>query len=217
MAGTEKKRAGWAGWAAAALAALGALALGYMLLQAASKPGPNFLKREAPAPAGYARFAQGSLAKLLVLEEPPPAPTQPIYDAAGEMLTLAALPGKVKLVNLWATWCIPCLTELPSLAALQREYAAQGLAVVAINIEPPAKLERATEMLARLGEGALAFHSDPSLELPLQLATPEQPIGLPITVLYGADGREKARILGGADWAGPEAKALIEQALQDVG
>lgn len=215
MADTKKRATGWAGWAAAALAAVGVLAVGYMLLQAASKPGPNFLKPQAAAPAGYARFAQGSLEKLVVLEQPPALPQQVIYDRQGEIETLAALPGKVKLVNLWATWCIPCLTELPSLAALQRAYGERGLEVVAVNIEPPAKLDRAMEMLDSLTEGALTFHNDPSLELPLQVATPGQPLGLPITLLYGPDGRELARLLGGADWASPEAKALIEAALAE--
>lgn len=201
MADTQTKRKGWAAPLAGLLALGGLAAVIYVSAQALTKPESG----------GYAQFAAGALAKLAVLEAPPPQPDLPIFNAQGEQTALAALPGRVRLVNVWATWCAPCLHEMPTLAALQQEFGAKGLYVAAVNVDGAEKLELAVEMLGNLGQGRLDFYVDPSLSMPVRLNAP----GLPISVLYDAQGRELARLMGGADWSSPEAKALIERALQE--
>lgn len=212
-----QKSNGWVAPLAAVLALGGLVGLGYVITQALSKPESVEVAQEAAAPVGYARFAQGSLAKLAVIADPPAMPDLAIYDAEGAPTTLAALPGKVKLVNVWATWCVPCLTELPTLGALQQEYADRGLTVAALQVEPVEKAQQGMKMLADLGGGALAFYLEPSLELPSRTAIPGAALGLPLTILYDAQGRELARLAGGANWASPEAKALIDAALAQAG
>jgi len=216
MAETQaRKGKGWAAPLAAVLALAGVAGVGYVISRAASKPESAEIAA-APAPQGYARFAIGPLAKLQVANAPPAQPDLALYDAAGAPTALSELPGSVKLVNVWATWCVPCLTELPTLGALQREYASEGLHVAAVHVEPVEKAQQGMQMLQDLGGGSLAYYLDPSLELPLRLAVPGTSVGLPITILYDAQGRELARLMGGADWASPEAKALIEAALADA-
>ena len=181
--------------------ALGACAVLYVLFAAASKP-------EGGA---YARFATGGLAKLQALETPPPQPPQPLIDADGQPATLADFRGQVVVLNLWATWCAPCVIEMPTLAALQRRYGEQGLRVVAVSIDADADAAKAQRMLADLSEGTLTYYHDPSRAM----AFAARAGGLPTTVLYDRRGQEIARLAGGADWSGTEAAALIEAALAE--
>lgn len=212
-----RKHKSWAASLAAVLALGGLLGVGYVITRAASKPEIVDSAEAKPPAQGYARFAKGSLAKLQVVAKPPAQPAVAIYDKDGAPTSLAALPGRVKLVNVWATWCVPCITELPTLGALQKAYGAKGLHVAAVQVEPVQKAKQGMTMLSKLSDGALAYYVEPSLGLPVQIAVPGAPLGLPMTVLYDAKGRELARLAGGADWASPEAKALIEAALADAG
>lgn len=184
------------------MAAVGALALLYVLLQAAAKPEGGV----------YSRFAEGPLAKLESVAEPPPQPAQPLIGDNGSAITLAELRGGVVVVNLWATWCAPCIEEMPTLAALQRRFEGQDLHVVAVSIDSDADAAKARTMLADLTEGALAFRRDPSRAIAFALRAG----GLPTTVIYGRDGAEIARLAGGADWSSPQAIGLIEAALAET-
>ncbi|MDX2236759.1 MAG: TlpA disulfide reductase family protein [Hyphomonadaceae bacterium] len=187
--------------AALAMAALGACALVYVLFAAASKPDA----------AGYGRFARGAMADLQALAEPPAQPAMALIGADGAQTTLAAHRGQVVVLNLWATWCAPCIEEMPTLAALQRQMGDRGVAVVAVSIDADSDAAKAQTMLADLGDGALAYYRDPTRAIAFAARAP----GLPTTVIYARDGREIARLAGGADWASPEAIALIEAALAD--
>lgn len=184
--------------------AVGLLAAVYVLFSATSKP---------EAEAGYARFATGALADLEIIAQPPAQPDLPIYDSAGAPTQMAALRGRATLVNLWATWCAPCLTEMPTLAALSQKYKGQGLVVLPISIDDPDKAAQARELLQGLSSGALDFYIEPSKQLPFALLPKGRALGVPVTILYDAQGRELARLTGGADWASPQAQALIEAAL----
>ena len=92
---------------------LGALALLYVVFAASSKPAQS---------AGYTRFAQGEMAALTVMADAPPMPVEALRDASGAETNLAAFKGDVLVVNLWATWCAPCVAEMPTLGALQRRF-----------------------------------------------------------------------------------------------
>lgn len=188
--------------AAAILAALGLVVVLYWLFAAGAK-------REE---GGYRAFATGALAGLEVLPNPPPQPATPLARPGAPAATLADFRGKVVLVNLWATWCAPCVEELPSLAALQRAYPGADFQVLPVSVDPMAHADKAAARLGELGGGALPFLHDPTYAV----AYDAKARGFPTTILYGRDGRELARLSRGANWASPEAKSLIDAALAET-
>jgi len=194
-----KANSRWALWAALAMLAAGGLWFLYVLFAASSKPEPS---------GGLTRFAVGEMARLQVLEDAPPMPSRAINDAEGVETTLPALGGQVLVVNLWATWCAPCMEEMPTLAALQRRYR-DRLRVLPISVDSEADLARAQRELARLSGGSLPFYSDISRGVLFDLRAP----GMPLTVIYDAEGVEAARLAGGADWGGDDAGALMDAVL----
>lgn len=183
-----------------AMLAAGTLAFLYVLFAAASKPEPSI---------GLARFATGHMRQLTVMEAPPPMPTRTIRDAAGQETTLAAhAEGEVVVVNLWATWCAPCVTEMPTLAELQRRY--QGrIRVIPVSVDSEGQRDRARAQLAQLSEGSLPFFIDVTRGIVFDAGAP----GMPTTIVYDREGREVARLAGGADWSSDEAAALIDAVL----
>jgi thiol-disulfide isomerase/thioredoxin len=180
--------------------AAGAIAVLYVLFAAASKPERG---------AGLSRFATGEMAALMVLEDAPPMPTRPLRDAAGNEATLAGVyDSEVIVMNLWATWCAPCVEELPTLAALQRRFSGRGVEVVTISVDSEGDRAKALRELARLSGGVLPFWIDVSRGVLFDVEAP----GMPITIIY-VRGEERARLAGGADWSSEEAAAMIEAAL----
>lgn len=132
------------------------------------------------------------------------APTAAFTDASGKTTTLATFRGKPLLVNLWATWCAPCVAELPTLDALAKREAGR-LTVLAVSqdLEPT----KAAEFWEKRRLPALALYTDPDVKLSTAYSAT-----LPTTVLYDSAGKEVVRVTGGMDWAGPEAAALIAKA-----
>ena len=131
------------------------------------------------------------------------APAYGFAGPDGKPTSLAAFRGKPVLLNLWATWCGPCVKELPTLDALSARENGK-LAVVTLSQDmdaDKAKAFLATRKLAHLG----AYTDNRMQWLPAVTAN------LPTSILYGADGKERWRVLGDLDWAGPvAAKALAE-------
>jgi thiol-disulfide isomerase/thioredoxin len=184
-----------------ALARLPALAaaLLYAGLTAFANPAPA----AGTDPASLEALRTGEMRKLVVHAEPVPAPATQYTDPEGRPTTLAATNGRVRLVNFWATWCAPCLSEMPALDALQRDLGGPDFQVITI-----ATGRNSPEAIAAFRDKAgitLPTALDPKGGLAAAMGVP----GLPVTVLLDRDGREIARMLGGADWNGPEARALI--------
>lgn len=125
--------------------------------------------------------------------------------ADGTEKTLADFKGKPLLVNLWATWCVPCVKELPTLAKLGAD-APGGLQVVAISQD----MEGAKVVTPFLKDKGIAIHPYHDRDNALMLALKES--GLPVSILYDADGKEVWRIAGDLDWSGAKAKELLAQA-----
>lgn len=119
----------------------------------------------------------------------------------GRPARLADFRGRPVLLNLWATWCAPCIAELPTLNAVA---ATPGLTVLAVSQDT--QPEKVAPFLAQRGLKALQPYRDPRLALSVALAA-----NLPTTVFYGADGRERWRLTGGFDWAGAPARALLAE------
>jgi thiol-disulfide isomerase/thioredoxin len=191
----------WALSAALVLVAAGVIAVLYVLLAASSKPETD---------AGLSRFAQGEMARLIVLAGPPPIPARTLRDAAGGETTLAAYHGEVMVLNLWATWCAPCMEEMPSLAELQRRFEGR-IRVVPISVDSEADRRKAIADLARLSGGALPFLQDMSRGVLFDA----QAAGMPVTIIYDRAGEERARLAGGANWASEDAARLIEAVLAE--
>ncbi len=125
--------------------------------------------------------------------------------ADGTEKSLADFKGKPVLVNLWATWCVPCVKELPTLAKLASE-APGGLQVLAISQD----MEGAKVVQPFLADKKIVLHPYHDRDNALMLATKEA--GLPVSILYDAEGKEVWRIAGDLDWTGAKAKALLAQA-----
>jgi thiol-disulfide isomerase/thioredoxin len=154
----------------------------------------------------------GEMARLTVEEAPPPLPTRAIRNAAREEVYLSAYEGEVLVLNLWATWCAPCMEEMPTLGALQRRLAGR-LNVVPVSVDSEADGAKARRQLAQLSGGSLPFLIDISRGVLFDVAAP----GMPLTIIYDRNGAELARLAGGADWDSPEAVALMEAALAGSG
>ena len=135
-----------------------------------------------------------------------PAPDTRFQDPDGEAATLSEFAGKPLLLNLWATWCAPCVKELPTLDALQlREGERLKVLTVSQDLEGRAKVDA---FLAKGKYRTLEAWLDPEMALMADLGVTT----LPTTILYDAQGREVWRVAGDRDWAGEEAAGLIAAA-----
>ncbi|MBI1403532.1 MAG: redoxin family protein [Porphyrobacter sp.] len=136
-----------------------------------------------------------------------PLPAMTFKDAEGNTLDLGAQGGPV-LVNLWATWCAPCVVEMPKLDALAGEM--EGEVKVITVSQDVRGADVVTPFFADNGFARLEPWLDPDAELSAQFS----PEGvLPLTILFDARGREVLRVAGGYDWDSPEAIALIRKSL----
>ncbi|MEI9889330.1 MAG: TlpA disulfide reductase family protein [Caulobacteraceae bacterium] len=154
-------------------------------------------------------LAVGPMAKLVTPAQPTPAPDIAFAGPDGKPMKLADLKGQVLVVNFWATWCGPCKEEMPSLAKLSKDYAEKGVKVVPISVDTEGQFDKAKEFLKANGD--LPFYNDPEMHMVFGL-TP-RPDGIPVTVIYGKDGKEAARLAGGADWSTDQAKKVMDAVL----
>lgn len=183
-------------------AGLGVAAVVYIIAQASINPqGASDLKD----------LAKGEMAKLTVPAEAMHAPAASFLDSAGQTKRIADFQGQVTVVNLWATWCAPCVLEMPTLAKLAASYQGKPVQVVAISIDKGDEAEKAKAFIAK--HAPLAFYHDPKMALPF--AVKPAAVGMPTTIIYGPDGVERARVSGEADWSGKDAKAVIDKLLAE--
>jgi thiol-disulfide isomerase/thioredoxin len=151
-------------------------------------------------------LATGQMKSLAVDATAATAPPTAFVDAAGKSHTLAEFKGKVTVVNLWATWCGPCVTEMPTLAKLATADAAKGVAVVPISVDGAADRAGAVAFIAK--RPPLPFYNDPTDSLPQAFDPPID--DLPMTLILDKQGRVRARLSGGADWSSRQAQKVID-------
>jgi thiol-disulfide isomerase/thioredoxin len=132
------------------------------------------------------------------------APGIAFVDASGKKLSLADFRGKPILLNLWATWCAPCVKEMPTLDALAIR-AGDTLQVVTVSQDFDAA--KVAPFFAKAKFGKLQPYIDTETAFSTQLG-----VNLPTTILYDSAGREVWRVLGDTDWAGDAAAKLIAEA-----
>jgi thiol-disulfide isomerase/thioredoxin len=125
-------------------------------------------------------------------------------DADDNPVALADFRGKVVMVNYWATWCAPCIRELPSIDRLQAALADEEFAVVAINVDRGGK-QVAGPFAEKLGLANLALYVDPRNATGRAVGVSV----MPTTIIYDRRGNEVGRMEGGAEWDAPEAVALM--------
>ncbi|MES3034475.1 MAG: TlpA disulfide reductase family protein [Gemmatimonadota bacterium] len=126
--------------------------------------------------------------------------------------SLADYKGKVVLLNVWATWCGPCRTEMPSIEALHKALGPQGLHVVAVSIDDPGKADDIRKFLA---EYKLTFEVLHDSTQAIQGAY--QTTGVPETFIIAADGTIRKKFIGESNWNSEPNRALIRQLLKDAG
>ncbi len=127
----------------------------------------------------------------------------------GVAITMANSEGKFRLVNLWATWCGPCREEMPYLDTLQEKYGDDKFEVIAISVDGGGE-EKPRGFYDDIGIKSLAFYHDPTIGVFNSLKKRSLAIGLPVTLLLDKQNRVVANMNGPANWAGPDAFALIE-------
>jgi thiol-disulfide isomerase/thioredoxin len=159
-----------------------------------------------------APLALGQVAALSVSKTPREATPIAFSGPQGEALTLAALKGRTILLNLWATWCVPCREEMPSLDKLQAALGGPDFEVVAVNIDTT-RLERRQAFLKEAGVERLAFYANPTAEVFQTLKKAGKVVGLPTTILIDPEGCELGVMPGPADWASSDALKLLSGAI----
>jgi thiol-disulfide isomerase/thioredoxin len=151
----------------------------------------------------------GSLAKMQLVQPPKPLPADLSFvDADGKPVELSAYKGKVVLLNFWATWCAPCVKEMPSLDKLQGEIGKDKFIVLPLSLDGPSKPKvkpfYADKKLENLG---IYFDQGKKAMQALDVSV------LPTSVLIDSQGRAIARLEGDAEWDKPESLALMKAAV----
>ena len=139
------------------------------------------------------------LSELAPMAKPEAAPAVAFTDAAGKPHMMSEFKGRYVLLNLWATWCGPCVKELPQLAKLQGEVPS-GFTVVAVNVGRSTEAET-RGFLAAHSASALAAYTDHNLAMMRAFHV----YGLPVSLLIDPKGNVVARADGPAPWDAPEA------------
>ena len=199
----EQKPRSFLTWALWGAAIVGVAVVVYIMAQASTKEAATVATAPAKevVPSFSTVYAPATEAR--------PSLDYAFYDDAGKPVKIVDLKGKVVVMNLWATWCGPCVVEMPTLAKLQAEYAGKGVEVVAISIDGEAEAAKARLFMAK--NEPLKFYHDRGGKLPFQMKPSAG--SLPATVIYGKDGVELGRVAGPADWAGADVRAVIDKAL----
>lgn len=176
--------------------------------------------------ARIAEFAKGELAAFAPTLKPTRIPDLAFLDPDGTPTRLSQVGGDgLKLVNIWATWCVPCREEMPALDTLQAELGSRGsqgeggqgrpgFEVVTVNIDTR-DAEKPKRFFEEIGIRNLALFTDPKAKTFQELRAVGRGFGLPTTMLIDANGCEIGHIAGPAEWASPDALALVRAALED--
>ena len=134
-------------------------------------------------------------------------------DTDGKPRKLSEWRGKTVLVNLWATWCVPCRKEMPALDALEGKLGGPSFQVVAISIDTRDP-DKARTWLKEVGIGGLAYYADPSAKVFQDLKMVGRAAGMPTTLLVDPEGCELGTVAGPAEWASEDAVKLVSAALK---
>jgi thiol-disulfide isomerase/thioredoxin len=158
-----------------------------------------------------APLAHGEVAALTMATTPLRLPDLAFEDADGKPRKLSDWRGRTVLVNLWATWCVPCRKEMPALEALQTKLGGPKFEVVAVNIDTRDP-EKPKTFLRDANLTKLSFFSDQKAKVFQDLKSVGRALGMPTSVLVDSQGCEIGTIAGPAEWDSDDAVKLITAA-----
>lgn len=165
-----------------------------------SVPPASVSEQAAPAPVPL------SSQPFSFPEHPATVPDLKFVDATGRSVSLSDFKGRPVLLNVWATWCLPCRKEMPSLDRLQAKFSASKFLVLPLSIDRGG-LPAVKKFYADLGLKSLGIYADESTEALHKLGL----IGIPGTLLINADGQEIGRKLGPTEWDSSEILGLLQE------
>jgi len=172
--------------------------------QAQCAPAVDLAKKIGP-------LAKGEVAALTMATVPLQIPDLAFQDSEGKTRKLSEWKGRTVLVNLWATWCVPCRKEMPALDKLQETLGDKDFEVVAINIDTRDP-EKPKTFLKDAGLTKLAYFHDQKAKVFQDLKSAGRALGMPTSVLVDGAGCEIGTIAGPAEWASEDAFKLIKAA-----
>jgi thiol-disulfide isomerase/thioredoxin len=195
-----------------------AAAIAALLVGLAGVYGIGGLQRNAGGDAGcqaavdiakrIAPLARGEVAALTVAEKPFRVPELSFQGGDGRQYQLKDWRGRFVLLNLWATWCVPCRKEMPALDALESKLGGQDFQVVAVNIDTRDP-DKPKAWLKEVGINRLAYFADPQAKVFQDLKAAGRAFGMPTTLLIDPEGCEIANLAGPAEWASDDALKLL--------
>ena len=200
------------GVAAGAVAVLGSFGVLYGM-RGLGKEGPTECRTTGSPHTRLDPLVHGEVAALALGSSGRLVPGLSFQGPDGQAKTLADFKGRTVLLNLWATWCIPCRKEMPALDRLQAKLGGPDFQVVAVNIDT-ARLDRPKAFLQDIGVANLPLYTDSTAKVFQVLRADGQALGLPTTVLVDKNGCELGVMAGPAEWDSPDAEKLIEAAKQ---
>ena len=159
-----------------------------------------------------APLVRGEVAAVGVATAPKVLPALAFKDASGADKSLTDWRGRTVLVNLWATWCVPCRKEMPALDALQSKMGGPDFEVVSINIDTR-DTDKPKAWLNNAGVHTLAYYADHSAKVFQDLKVIGKAFGMPTTLIVDRNGCELATLAGPAEWASDDAIKLVSAAL----
>jgi thiol-disulfide isomerase/thioredoxin len=157
-------------------------------------------------------LARGEVAAFAVAEQALSLPDLAFRDASAGERHLSQWRGRTVLLNLWATWCVPCRREMPALNALEQQLGGSRFEVVAINIDTRDP-NKPRDWLREVGVDKLAYYADPSARVFQDLKIIGRAIGMPTTLLVDPMGCELGTMAGPAEWASKDGVALVTAAV----
>jgi thiol-disulfide isomerase/thioredoxin len=197
---------GIAGLAVGLAAVYGIGALQRNAADAACAPAIELAQRLAP-------LARGEVAAFAVTDRSLRLPDLAFRDASGTQRHLTDWRGRTVLLNLWATWCVPCRKEMPALDSLEGKLGGPAFEVVAVNIDTR-DAEKPRAWLKEVGIGRLGYYADTSAKVFQDLKITGRAAGMPTTVLVDPAGCEIGTMSGPAEWASEDAVRLVTAALK---
>jgi thiol-disulfide isomerase/thioredoxin len=160
-----------------------------------------------------APLAHGEVAALTMATAPLRLPDLAFLDAEGKPKKLSDWHGRTVLLNLWATWCVPCRKEMPALESLQTRLGGPDFEVVAVNIDTRDP-EKPKNFLKQANLTRLGYYNDDKAKVFQDLKSVGRALGMPTSVLVDGQGCEIATIAGPAEWGSDDALKLVRAAMQ---
>jgi thiol-disulfide isomerase/thioredoxin len=172
----------------------------------ACRPAVELARKLAP-------LAHGEVAALTMAQAPLRLPDLTFEDAQGQPKKLSDWRGRTVLLNLWATWCVPCRKEMPALETLQTKLGGPDFEVVAVNIDTRDP-QKPKNFLKEANLTRLGYFTDEKAKVFQDLKGIGRALGMPTSVLVDGQGCEIATIAGPAEWGSDDAVKLISAAMK---